>query len=130
ATPELDIALLDEGEQAIWPALEGWHAGDQALAQVGEVLHGGRSGIGWAWACPAMTASPWAAHCAQAASARSTSRFRSPLVAGAAAGSVQGLGVGQVLTISVGAGEGGAAAQPSNRLRQRQSSPIPKVFVL
>jgi hypothetical protein len=54
--------------------------------------------------------STWAAQSAQAASRLSWSRSSSPLWRGAVAGRVQGVTAGQPVTISVGAGEGGALA--------------------
>lgn len=73
--------------------------------------------------------STWAAQSAQAASRLSWSPSSWPLWRGAVAGRVQGVTAGQPVTISVGAGEGGALAQPSSSVRQRLVSPMAKCGV-
>ncbi len=64
-----------------------------------------------------------AAQQAQAASVWLNWSSKSPLLSGAAGGSRQGLGAGQVSLIICGAGEGGTLEQPDNRVRQRAISP-------
>jgi len=76
--------------------------------------------------------STWAAHSAQASSARSSSVSSSPLVLGLVAGSRHGTTAGQPVSITSGSVDGGAFAQPTSSSRERLISPMAQfgVFTL
>lgn len=71
-----------------------------------------------------------AAQRAHAARATISASLRSPFVCGCVAGRVQGVTAAQALSVIVGAGEGGAAVQAHNVVRQASSSPLANGFVL
>lgn len=77
----------------------------------------------------AMMISTCSAHIANAASVSSSWLPRSPLVCRLEAGKRQGVILGQPLTISVGAGEGGALVQPNNVIRQSSIGPALKCVI-
>lgn len=71
-----------------------------------------------------------AAQRAHAARATVSASLRSPFVCGCAAGRVQRVTAAHALSVIVGAGEGGAAVQAHNIVRQASSSPRANGFVL
>src|SRR5690606_18051950 len=112
-------AVVQKHQQAVLAMTQLGDGGLQMGPQRSGLVHRAAS-LG----CAAITASTLAAHSAQASSRASASWSSAPLLPGAVAGSTHGVTAGQPVTISVGAGEGGALAQPASSIRQRLASPV------